>query len=164
MPFHHCPCCSRVVNIGNNVQVCLPCLATFQTSQHIVINTLEPAYNQRVCDFKCWTEFRQRGRDWWCRNSNNFTTGVKQRQLNPTGHYQVPTQGLLNQFCIIFLTIWQPYHLWWAEVMLTKQSWYQGGGVVLADQLRNFLIKCEPNKLIKVQTDSAGVKFGRNWG
>ena len=68
----------------------LPCLATFQTSQHIVINTLEPAYNQRVCDFKCWTEFRQRGRD-WCRNSNNFTTGVKQRQLNPTGHYQVPS-------------------------------------------------------------------------
>ena len=80
----------------------LPCLATFQTSQHIVINTLDPAYNQRVCDFKCWTEFRQRGRD-QCRNSNNFTTGVKQRQLNPTGHYQVPTQGLLNQFCIIFL-------------------------------------------------------------
>ena len=36
--------------------------------------------------------------------------------------------------------------------------------VGVVDQLRNFLIKCEQNKLIKVQTDSAGVKFGRNWG
>ena len=95
-----------------------------------------------------------------------FTTGVKQWKLSRTGHGQFDdhqTNFLFFLFCIIYSkgapsTCNAVRKCWRSKADISAEDW----GVV--DQLRNFLIKCEPNKLIKVQTDSAGVKFDRNWG